>query len=429
MQGTQFQTTNDLVRDWPDAIAKFAPGTPVMAIDNVQLLSEAKARNPGVFTILRHWVGHQHFDDAPLAEVRVRARAFLVSFVDGTFMQHAHNVDAITDYNEYCDLQDVRPAQMAFLVSRGATFVGHNAQHYQQRLVWLQALYLEWAAMQAQHPALKHIRLVGVNAPPGNSIPVEYARIVAENGGMLGHHPYTAMANGVIRFDDDKWYSGRWRLDDEYYRSQGVFVEWIGTEAGPIYTAPAGNMGPDDGWRRTFVADGDWSKYDAALRYRRQLIQEWNTLRGNRYRGDALFVSGSVEGPWRSFELSTDELHKLAALTVAVPPVGNPAPPPPPPPPEPRTWEKAVFLLPQTATRAQYNAVADVAFPTRSEIAFSADSAFARPANVTVHRVIVYDAAGWGGQTALAAWVQQHYSYSPATVVEYRSWPPTGGGF
>jgi len=102
---------------------------------------------------------------------------------------------------------------------------------------------------------------------------------------------------------------------------------------------------------------------------------------------------------------------------------------PTPPPPEQRTWEKTVFLLPQNATRAQYNAVADVAYPTRSEIAFSADSAFARPENVTAHRVVVYDAAGWGGQAALAAWVQQHYSYSPATVIEYRGWPPSGGGF
>jgi murein DD-endopeptidase MepM/ murein hydrolase activator NlpD len=338
-------------------------------------------------------------------------------------MNHAPNVNAILGYNEYTDNQDVRGPQMQFLVSRGATFVGHNAQHYQQRLTWLQALFLEWAAMQAKHPALRHIRLIAVNAPPGNSIPIEYARIVTENGGMLGHHPYTAVANGVIRHDDAQWYSGRWRLDDEYYRSQGLTtVEWIGTEAGPIYTAPAGNMGPDDGWRRSFVCDSDWTRYEAVLRYRLDLIQSWNALRGNRYRGDALFVSGSVEGPWRSFELSTGELHKLAPLTVPVPPVQQ-APPPPPPPVEERQWDKLVYLVPQGTTEAQYEAVTQMAYDTRSEVTFSADAAFDRPSKAVSHTVVVYDAAGWGGQAALAAWVAAHYSFSPATVVEYREWP------
>lgn len=90
---------------------------------------------------------------------------------------------------------------------------------------------------------------------------------------------------------------------------------------------------------------------------------------------------------------------------------------------EPRTWSKLVYLLPQQATRQQYADVADIAYPTRSEIAFSADSAFARPGNVTGQRVIVYDVDAWGGRVALEDWIAAHYAYDPATVIEYREWP------
>src|SRR5690606_13076174 len=71
-------------------------------------------------------------------------------------------------------------------------------------------------------------------------------------------------------------------------------------------------------------------------------------------------------------------------------PVDTPEPPPPPPPPPPGMWNKVVYLMLQDTTPAEYDAVQAVAYPTGSEIAFSANSAFSRPGDVGTHKVVVY---------------------------------------
>ena len=83
-----------------------------------------------------------------------------------------------------------------------------------------------------------------------------------------------------------------------------------------------------------------------------------------------------------------------------------------------RTWKKKVYLLDPGATPAQYTALQAIAYPTKSEIAFSADSAFDRPPGVTErHEVIVY---GWGGSDNLEPWIEQYYKFSPATIRSYK---------
>lgn len=91
---------------------------------------------------------------------------------------------------------------------------------------------------------------------------------------------------------------------------------------------------------------------------------------------------------------------------------------------DPHTWNKLVYLLPQDTTQAEYQQAGAVAYPTRSEIAFSADSAFSRGDNVASHKVIVYDVARWGGAAALESWVDAHYHYTPETVIQYRGFVP-----
>lgn len=90
-----------------------------------------------------------------------------------------------------------------------------------------------------------------------------------------------------------------------------------------------------------------------------------------------------------------------------------------------RTWKKKVYLLPQQTSEAEYDQVQLAAYPTRSEIAFSADSAFARPSNVTEHEVLVYAASRWGGQQAILDFVNQYYKYNPATVITWKEFPPS----
>jgi hypothetical protein len=108
----------------------------------------------------------------------------------------------------------------------------------------------------------------------------------------------------------------------------------------------------------------------------------------------------------------------------------TPAPTPPPQPPPARTWSKFVLLTPQDTTPAEYDRLQAAALPSRSEIAFSADSAFARPGNVTSHKVAVYAASRWqGGRAGLESFVNQYYKYPTPTVIEYREFggpvPPT----
>jgi hypothetical protein len=86
-------------------------------------------------------------------------------------------------------------------------------------------------------------------------------------------------------------------------------------------------------------------------------------------------------------------------------------------------WNKLAILLPQGTTKAQYLSVADVAYPTKTEIAFSADSAFDPPSLVGTHKVIVYDVAQWGGKNALETWALGRFGRLPQ--IEYRAWGQT----
>lgn len=89
-----------------------------------------------------------------------------------------------------------------------------------------------------------------------------------------------------------------------------------------------------------------------------------------------------------------------------------------------RTWEKVTILVHESATEDQYAAAARIAWPTKTEVTMSADNAFARPSNVTSHRVIVLGGDRYrGGQQGLLEWVQSEYPYNPPTDIEFNSMP------
>ena len=389
-----FQTT---VTDWPRAVAKLPAGAVIKSIDRGDLLRDAKAANAGVKTVLRHWFDSGQVFGGTLEENRQRARAFFGTFIDGTFLsQYAPFVDYVEEWNEY-NATSHTPAEVAV------------------RVTWARAVAEVWSEMRQADSRLAHIRLVLANIAIGNDLPRAYAELALQHDAVLGYHAYSHYINGQRDSGDWRYHSGRWHFMEQAW---GLKPRWLFTEAGPY-------AGVLEGWRHPAVLGGDAGRYVEAVRAWVRDVKATPAYREGRVLGFNLFTTGGGQ-TWRFYETSQPEMDALAdMIREEWIPVTIPTPPPP----EQRTWEKTVFLLPQNATRAQYNAVADVAYPTRSEIAFSADSAFARPENVTAHRVVVYDAAGWGGQAALAAWVQQHYSYSPATVIEYRGWPPSGGGF
>lgn len=345
MIGFHWQRPNP---NWPDAARLLPAGTPVLAIDNVQQLAEAKAINPGLFTILRHHYTGQHFPDDNLLAAEERARVFFRAFVDDTFRQYARHVDAVTDWNEYCDNSHVTPSQMAHMVAQGSIPTDWNEVEYRKRLNWVQAVNRVWSRKYRTQPDYAHIRLVSVNAPPGNFIPFEFARIVAEHGGILGHHPYAAInrdGSGAIRHDDRKWFSGRWMLDDQYFRSRATHVQWLGTESGPISADAGGGMFPLDGWRHPLVLAANPQKYLDVLSHRLALIVAWNLAHGGRYLGEVLFNSSGGD-LWPQFDIRQPEMTLFAThIRDRVGDWSGPPPPPPPPGPPP-TGQTAVLTRP-----------------------------------------------------------------------------------
>jgi hypothetical protein len=90
------------------------------------------------------------------------------------------------------------------------------------------------------------------------------------------------------------------------------------------------------------------------------------------------------------------------------------------PPTEPELWDKVVVLVPQGIHQGIYQTVtSQLGYPTRTEVAFSAHSAFAPQLHARSHKVIVVNAAQWGGGPALLAWVQAQFGKLPDEV-EYR---------
>lgn len=449
--GPHFQSNR--VNDWPQAVALMPAGTWVKAIDNVQLLSEARAHNPGVKTVLRHFDGGwQQFDFVDHAARRAHARRFLESFVDGTFLEHAANVNAIEEYNEY-------------------NASSHNAADRQKRVLWVQAVCEEWSEFRNRDGRLAHIRLVAGNVAIGNDLPLEAARIIQEHEAIAGYHPYVpyrhpsramaparlgpvdrrptyqavtaSMRGGDVYHLDMGWervpallamapdigplgvlenewlhLSGRWTVMDAAYRAAGITVQWLGTEGGPIGYYDWGGLDPMGGWRHPDVCAGDVGLYLEVLDYWTERANEWNARNGGRMLGQVLYNSGGTS-EWQHFETRTPELRRIAELMHTYRPAPPPPPPPPPPPdpePEPRRYHRTVHLLPQDARPDELGAVVQAAYTQRQTVLFSVDDAFCKPPEVTGRTVYIWEVGRIAGsEQALRDWVGLHYAPWPVT--------------
>lgn len=389
------------INDWPRAAAILPEGTWIKYIDDVQALDEAKRVNPGVKTVLRHFDGGWHnFTLGTLEAYRQHARAFFDTFIDGTFMDYAHNVDAIEGLNEF-------------------NAASHNQSELIERIKWVQASCEVWATEYRTRPGLEHIRLVSSNTAIGNDIPLEAARAISEHDAIAGYHPYVPTQGGIVRENEWPYYSGRWTEMDARFRSEGITVEWLFTEGGPIgYTG--NTLLANDGWRHENVCNGDVTTLLSVVLYWMDNTAYWNAAHGGRALGQVLFNSGGASNEWHLFEIAQPEMDTIAAFNRDYTP-----PTPPPPPPPPRQYARTYHLLPQDATQDEVAHVTAQAYDNKQTVGFSVDDAFVTAPELTRRTVYVWDVGRIvqlpDPRAELEAWVETYYA--PVPAIEYRTLP------
>jgi murein DD-endopeptidase MepM/ murein hydrolase activator NlpD len=294
------------VNKWLEAVNLLPNGFCIKAVDQVQMLSEAKAAKPGIKTDLRHWYDNNYVFGGTLAENKSRARAFYNSFIDNTFLAHAHNVDYIEELNEY-------------------NASSHTGQELADRVRWAQAAAEVWNFEYRNDSRLSHIRLVMCNIAVGNDLHVDFAQIAASTNSILGLHPYDHWINGVRDPGSWQYYAGRWNTMDAQYRAAGYTIQWMFTEAGPFSSAV-------DGWKHPNVHNGDIEKYKQSVKWFIDQCKTTHAYQTGRILGFHLFTSGGGS-QWNKFETAGDDLVKVCQVIGAN---WNSVPvPPDPPEPEP----------------------------------------------------------------------------------------------
>jgi hypothetical protein len=319
-------------------------------MDNVQMLAEAKAHNPGVKTILRHWYDKGQQPANTDGENEQLARIFFDSFIDGTFTDgetagnnHAASVDFVEGWNEYFG----------------------NTQSVEEKtrfISWARAAAKVWATEYKTRAGLEHIRLILANTAIGNDIPLEVARASIEHDAVLGYHCYWPTRYNKVPPEEWSWYSGRWTRLDAAYREHGYRVTWAFTEAGAIgYHGdwPSIGLGPLDGWKKDDVHGRDIDEYLGSIARWMNLWHSWNKEHDGRALPPVLFTSGGTD-EWRHFEVQQPHMDAIADFVknwipiepTPEPPPVEPPPTEPPPEPDPDVVE-VVTILPKGATLTQ----------------------------------------------------------------------------
>lgn len=290
-------------------------GAAFKAVDNVQLLSEAKSVNKHLVTILRHYTGSQHPSDTYEGNVEL-VEKFLKEFLDETFWKgetkgvpHRH-IDYIEDWNEY------------------GWFNSQDAKSRERFRLWAIAFLDVWYLRY--WPKLDHpINVCIANIPVGNDLDLAVAKRVAqytnyEQGKIprVGYHSYWPTRDKVLPYpgmeNDENWwiyYAGRILEQDKALLKQGIVINYALTEAGPI-----GYNGtwPHDvhlidvgGWREGYNCGGDIEAYKVGLHKFMRRLTAWNKANGNRCLTPNLYDSSQAFDQWKSFQLNTKDLKEL----------------------------------------------------------------------------------------------------------------------
>lgn len=293
--------------NWPQSLPLMGAGT-VNKFFQTEACSEAKALRPDCKTIKRHYVDHQGaYLQNPNKEQA--ARDFFATFVDGTFRQHAANIDYIESLNE--------------IYAPDATTQANSA-------LWDIAALKVWKTEYRIDPAYQHIKLIAANIAVGNDAPVSVAAACVQYDGVMGYHAYIPVRYKAILPDEYQHYSGRWETLDAQYRAAGHSVKWMFTETGAVgYSTPGAHLSPDAGWLHPDVYAGDFAAWLEMWQYWLSKVKVWNSANGNRVLGWQVFTSNqNAGGVWRWFELQQPRMNELATFFKTFVPT---APPPPPP--------------------------------------------------------------------------------------------------
>lgn len=372
-------------RNWPVDFDLQPTGT-LNKFFQVQMLKEAKEHNPNIIGVLRYWDDENQVFNG--GDYKQKAREFLARFVDGTFDEHAQYVDYIEGWNEYLANSQTQA-------------------EIDERIKWVDALTLVWQNEYRPQPRYSHIRLIVANAAVGNDIPMGIAKLAYERDAAVGYHPYMPVRNGepftyqskalsFIRsefgiesvkktvldqkakmvpgeeypviipktayesvgiggdMDDGRRYFWlRWQVMDEYWRSNGIFVDWVFTEFGPLnYEEHDWGLHLDGGggWRHPYVCNGSVMLYIDSIGLFMDEMNKWNVLHGDRAKGGVLFTTnGTTDGVWGLFETAQPEMSNINNFLHNYQP-WEPNPPPPPPPdpdpdPDPDSLEDAILKI------------------------------------------------------------------------------------
>ncbi|MCB0156445.1 MAG: N-acetylmuramoyl-L-alanine amidase [Anaerolineae bacterium] len=384
MIGFHFQKPIDR---WPEAAAVLPNHSVIKAIDNVQMLHEARGYNPTFFTVLRHHVAQNL--PANVDDFKDAARVFFRSFIDDhTFRSLAKSVSAVQHWNEYYGN-------------------GQPAEEKARWVLWDAACVEVWNKEYRSQADYAHIKLILAETAVGNDIPIEVAKLAWENDCILGYHPYVPVSKGEIMPGEWEWYSGRWTKMDERYRARGYKVEWFFGEGGPVRdNAPwRGELAPGDGWRHRDALGGQIDQYLRVMEYWCQKTEAWNRVHGYRARGATLFTSGGGDR-WKWFETRHPEIVDLARLAAKYPPKlpSDTKPPidPPDPPVDPAAppakVNHAIHLIPQDTSLDELTMLTEAFHPTKSAFTYSADVAHAvMYYDTNKEGLTIWEPERWGG--------------------------------
>lgn len=345
------------------AIALLPQGTPVLAIDNVQLLEEIYRNRPDLITILRHHNDAEQYFGGGYSDALTRAKKWFARFIDGTFANYAHGVKLVKCWNEeYSN--------------------SHNAADIEQR-IWQEKAFAEvWQQDYAgKYP---HIKLVLGSAAIGNDMPAEVAKICIDYGHVLSYHAYVGAWNQQI-ISADGYHYMRWASLDKQYKNQGLDtnkLNWVFTETGPILReGGAAGEHPGEGWKNINVCGGSTIKYVEIMSTFGSSIREWNYQNNNRCLGGVLFTTGGST-QWKQFELKEDALIQVVnglkhlpagkLISKTNPPSPNPTPNPNP---SPTKYRAVVHVLPQTASWEFTQIVSKFVSNSKGTITYSYDDA------------------------------------------------------
>jgi len=353
------------IDNWLDHVAKLPKGTPVLSVDNIHLLRDAKIANPEVKTVFRKWwsnnQGYSGFSDNPEG-AKQAARNYFDSFIDGTWEQQElwQYVDYVKEWNEYIATSQPEAER-------------------QDIIAWLTAVNAVWNEEYRGTSKVggRDIPLVCCSVAIGNDIDPRYAKVVYEHNNVMSYHNYTRFNNGVRDPLDWRYHSGRWTYLDDMFKSTGIYLRWLMTEGGPYH-------GVHEGWRHEQVLNGDLNRYlQECLQYQIDKITEWNNGNGNRFLGGVLFTSGG-SSEWSDYELDSYEWEKISEFISDYnlsEPTEPPIEPPPTEPPIddglPRVqYSRVVYVAHEDATEEEWLEICRLAYnDKRRSVGFSYDDA------------------------------------------------------